>query len=39
MTDRTLNFDAARYLALIAALPLFWILGRQSLQSPGKWRR
>jgi Mg-chelatase subunit ChlD len=33
------HFDAPKYLLLLAAMPLFWLIGRRSLRALGSWRR
>jgi Mg-chelatase subunit ChlD len=39
MPDWSVDFDAPRYLFLLALLPLFWIISRHSLGALSSWRR
>lgn len=39
MTHWLIDFDSPAYLVLLAALPVFWLVGRRSLQALGPWRR
>jgi Mg-chelatase subunit ChlD len=35
----SVGFDAPQYLLLLAILPMFWLIGRRSLQALGEWRQ
>lgn len=39
MTHWLIDFDAPGYLVLLLLLPVFWLVGRRSLQALGPWRR
>lgn len=37
--DYSIDFDSPRWLALLALLPILWLMGRNSLRALGRWRR
>ena len=37
--DYAIDFDSPRWLALLALLPILWLMGRKSLRALGPWRR
>src|SRR5262245_40694383 len=39
MSDWSVDFDAPRYLFLLALLPLIWFIGQRSLSALTAWRR
>ena len=39
MPDWSVDFDAPHYLFLLVLLPLFWFIGRKSLDALPAWRR